>query len=176
MFKTMTCRENLLVAAHTQMRRGLLANGLFLPAARTEEAAVIERVERVMELVDLGPFRDATADELSYGTLRMLEFAAMLVLRPRLLLLDEPASGVAEAEARALRPLLRRIRDETGVSIVLVEHDVGLVADVADRIVGMDAGRVLCEGTPREVLSDPAMIAAYLGLEMRDGTYAGSSR
>lgn len=176
MFKTMTCRENLLVAAHTKMKSGLLATGLLLPRARKEEADVAERVDRVMELVDLGPFRDATADELSYGTLRMLELAAMLVLRPKLLLLDEPASGVAEAEARALRPLLRRIRDETGVSIVLVEHDVGLVADVADRVVGMDAGKVLCEGTPDEVLRNPLMIAAYLGMEMSDGSYAGSSR
>ena len=176
MFTTMTCRENLLVAAHTKMRTGLLANGLLLPRARREEHDLDVLVDAVLDLVDLGPFRDATADELSYGTLRMLELAAMLVLRPKLLLLDEPASGVAEAEARALRPLLRRIRDETGVSIVLVEHDVGLVADVADRIVGMDAGKVLCEGTPDEVLSDPAMIAAYLGMEMSDGTYAGSSR
>ncbi len=176
MFTTMTCRQNLLVAAHTNMRSGLFADGLLLPKARREEADVEARVDRVMELVDLGPFRDAAADELSYGTLRMLELAAMLVLRPRLLLLDEPASGVAEAEARALRPLLRRIRDETGVSIVLVEHDVGLVADVADRIVGMDAGRVLCEGSPAEVLANPQMIAAYLGMEMTEGTYAGSSR
>lgn len=176
MFKTMTCRENLLVAAHTKMKSGLLASGLVLPSARREQDDVEAIVDAVMELVDLGPFRDATADELSYGTLRMLELAAMLVLRPKLLLLDEPASGVAEAEARALRPMLRRIRDETGVSIVLVEHDVGLVADVADRIVGMDAGRVLCEGTPAEVLRDPEMIAAYLGMEMTDGTFAGSSR
>jgi ABC-type branched-subunit amino acid transport system ATPase component/ABC-type branched-subunit amino acid transport system permease subunit len=175
MFPSMSCRDNLLVAAHTKMRTGLLANGLLLPRARAEEAEVVAHVERVLELVDLGPFRDARADELSYGTLRMLELAAMLVLRPKLLLLDEPASGVAEAEARALRPLLRRIRDETGVSIVLVEHDVGLVADVADRIVGMDAGRVLCEGAPQDVLSDPAMIEAYLGLGSSEGRYAGSS-
>ena len=176
MFPSMSCRDNLLVAAHTKMRTGLLANGLLLPRARAEEAEVVAHVERVLELVDLGPFRDAQADELSYGTLRMLELAAMLVLRPKLLLLDEPASGVAEAEARALRPLLHRIRDETGVSIVLVEHDVALVADVADRIVGMDAGRVLCEGAPRDVLSDPAMIEAYLGLGSSEGRYAGSSR
>jgi ABC-type branched-subunit amino acid transport system ATPase component/ABC-type branched-subunit amino acid transport system permease subunit len=164
LFPTLSCIDNLLLATHVQQRRGLLAHALLLPSARSEERAGRAAVAAVLELVDLTPFADATPAELSYGTLRMLELAAMLVLRPRLLLLDEPASGVAEAEARALAPLLRRVRDETGVSMLLVEHDVALVADVADRIVGMDAGRVLVTGTPAEVLADERMVTAYLGM------------
>jgi ABC-type branched-subunit amino acid transport system ATPase component len=163
LFGTLSCIDNLLLATHTRQRRGLLAHSVLLPSATREERAARASVEAVLELVDLAPFADATPAELSYGTLRMLELAAMLVLRPRLLLLDEPASGVAEAEARALEPLLRRIRDETGVSMLLVEHDVALVASVADRIVGMDTGRVLVTGPPAQVLADEAMIAAYLG-------------
>ncbi len=164
LFPTLSCIDNLLLATHVRQHRGLLAHALLLPPAVREERAGRAAVDAVLELVDLRPFADATPAELSYGTLRMLELAAMLVLQPRLLLLDEPASGVAEAEARALAPLLRRIRDETGVSMLLVEHDVALVAEVADRIVGMDTGRVLVSGPPATVLADEQMITAYLGM------------
>ena len=88
------------------------------------------------------------------------------------MLLDEPAAGLAEAEARALAPLLTKIAQRTGVSIVLVEHDVALVAEVSDRIVGMDSGRVLTSGTPAEVLDDPQMVVAYLGLDDPDAAEA----
>src|SRR5690606_21864231 len=107
LFPSLTCVDNLLLATHVSERRGLFANGLLLPAARRESRESRAVVDAVMELVDLSPFAEATPEELSYGTLRMLELAAMLVLRPRLLLLDEPASGVAEAEARARGPMLR---------------------------------------------------------------------
>ncbi len=165
LFTSMTVVDNLLVAEHPAMRHGLLAGGIRSPRARREESSARTHVEQVLDLVDLRPFADARTDELSYGTLRLVQLAAMLVQRPRLLLLDEPAAGLAEAEARALEPLIRRISTETGVSIVLVEHDVSLVASVSDRIVGMDAGRVLAEGSPAEVLGDPEMVVAYLGLD-----------
>ncbi len=165
LFPSLTVVENLLVARHPGMRHGLLEDGFRLPRARSEESQARAQVEAVMDVVDLSPFADARADELSYGTLRMVQLAAMLAQRPRLLLLDEPAAGLAEAEARALEPLLRKISTTTGVSIVLVEHDVALVTAVSNRIVGMDSGRVLVTGTPDEVLADPAMIVAYLGLD-----------
>jgi len=165
LFPSFTVLENLLVAKHPAMRHGLLASGLGLPRARTEEAGAREHVEAVMDVVDLSPFADARADELSYGTLRLVQLAAMLAQRPRLLLLDEPAAGLAEAEARALEPLLKKVSRVTGVSIVLVEHDVALVSAVSDRIIGMDSGRVLVSGTPAEVLADPKMVVAYLGLD-----------
>ena len=161
----MTVRDNLLVAHHPALRHGLLSGGLRLPRGQGEEAAALGHVAEVIDLVDLTPFVDARADELSYGTLRLVQLAAMLVQRPRLLLLDEPAAGLAEAEARALAPLIRRITTATGVSLMLVEHDVALVAAVSDRVVGMDSGRVLVTGTPDEVLADPQMIRAYLGLD-----------
>jgi ABC-type branched-subunit amino acid transport system ATPase component len=165
LFPTLTVRENLLVARHPAMGHGLLAGGLRLPRARAEEAEATAQVDAVMEVVDLTPFADARADELSYGTLRLVQLAAMLTQRPRLLLLDEPAAGLAEAEARALQPLITQVATATGVSIVLVEHDVALVTAVSDRIVGMDSGRVLVSGTPEEVLADPQMVVAYLGLD-----------
>ncbi len=173
LFPTLTVLENLLVAKHPAMRHGLLADGLRLPRARSEESEARAHVEAVMEVVDLTPFADARADELSYGTLRLVQLAAMLTQRPRLLLLDEPAAGLAEAEARALQPLIKRIAVATGVSIVLVEHDVALVTAVSDRIVGMDSGRVLISGTPDEVLADPQMVVAYLGLD--DAVAAGTA-
>lgn len=165
LFPSYTVVENLLVAKHPSLRQGLFGGGMRLPRARAEEAASREEIAAVLDVVDLSPFADARADELSYGTLRLVQLAALLVQRPRLLLLDEPAAGLAEAEARALTPLLRKISERTGVSIVLVEHDVALVAAVSDRIVGMDSGRVLTSGTPDEVLADPAMVVAYLGLD-----------
>jgi ABC-type branched-subunit amino acid transport system ATPase component/ABC-type branched-subunit amino acid transport system permease subunit len=165
LFPRSTVIENLLVAEHPAMRHGLFAGGLRLPRSRREESAARDHVEAVLDVVDLTPFADARADELSYGTLRLVQLAAMLTQRPRLLLLDEPAAGLAEAEARALSPLLKKISAHTGVSIVLVEHDVELVAAVSDRIVGMDSGRVLVSGTPAEVLADPKMVVAYLGLD-----------
>jgi len=165
LFPSLTVVDNLLVAKHPAMRHGLLEDGFRLPRARTEELEARAQVEAVMDVVDLTPFADARADELSYGTLRLVQLAAMLAQRPRLLLLDEPAAGLAEAEARALEPLLKKISRTTGVSMVLVEHDVALVTAVSDRIVGMDSGRVLVSGTPEQVLADPAMIIAYLGLD-----------
>jgi branched-chain amino acid transport system permease protein len=165
LFPSLTVIENLLVAHHPAFGHGLLSGGLRLPRARREETNAVRHVEEVIQLVDLTPFVDARADELSYGTLRLVQLAAMLVQRPRLLLLDEPAAGLAEAEARALAPLIRRITAATGVSLMLVEHDVALVAAVSDRVVGMDSGRVLVTGTPDEVLADPRMIRAYLGLD-----------
>lgn len=165
LFPSLTVVDNLLVAKHPAMRHGLLEDGFRLPRARAEEAEARAQVEAVMDVVDLTPFAEARADELSYGTLRLVQLAAMLAQRPRLLLLDEPAAGLAEAEARALEPLLKKISKITGVSIVLVEHDVALVTAVSDRIVGMDSGRVLVSGTPEEVLADPNMIVAYLGLD-----------
>jgi len=168
LFPRSTVLDNLLVAEHPAMGHGLLAGGLRLPRARREELAARAHVEAVLDVVDLTPFAEARADELSYGTLRLVQLAAMLAQRPRLLLLDEPAAGLAEAEARALAPLLQEIATRTGVSIVLVEHDVALVAEVSDRIVGMDSGRVLTSGTPAEVLADPRMVVAYLGLDDAD--------
>ncbi len=175
LFPTLSVVDNLLVAEHPAMRHGLVAGGLRLPRARREETGARAHVQDVLELVDLTPFASVRADELSYGTLRLVQLAAMLVQRPRLLLLDEPAAGLAEAEARALDPLIRRIAEETGVSIVLVEHDVALVAAVSDRVVGMDSGRVLATGTPEEVLADRAVITAYLGMDpdSADGTGDG---
>jgi branched-chain amino acid transport system ATP-binding protein len=141
-----------------------LAAALRLPASLLSEAEVAERVERILDVLRLEVFRDRFASELSTGSRRLVEFACLLAQEPGVLLLDEPSAGLARAEAEALGPVLRTIRDATGAALVLVEHDVALLRATCDRIVALDAGRVIASGTPDEVLEDPAVVRAYLGV------------
>jgi ABC-type branched-subunit amino acid transport system ATPase component len=141
-----------------------LAAALRLPASLLSEAEVAERVERILDVLRLEVFRDRFASELSTGSRRLVEFACLLAQEPGVLLLDEPSAGLARAEAEALAPVLRTIRDATGAALVLVEHDVALLRATCDRLVALDAGRVIASGTPAEVLEDPAVVRAYLGV------------
>jgi len=141
-----------------------LAAALRLPASLLSEAEVAERVERILDVLRLEVFRDRFASELSTGSRRLVEFACLLAQEPGVLLLDEPSAGLARAEAEALGPVLRTIRDATGAALVLVEHDVALLRATCDRLVALDAGRVIASGTPAEVLEDPAVVRAYLGV------------
>ena len=121
------------------------------------------RAAELVSLLGLGAFAEKFAAELSYGTLRLLELGCMLALEPQLLLLDEPASGISQAETEALGPLLLDIKAQTGATILIIEHDMPLISRVSDRIYCLDAGTNLSSGTPSEVLNDPAVIDAYLG-------------
>jgi branched-chain amino acid transport system ATP-binding protein len=163
LFPYLTVLDNVKVALHNTADAGTVAHAFALPTARAEEAALLEEAHRIVGLVGMEEFADKFASELSYGTLRLLELGCMLALRPNLLLLDEPASGISQKETEALGPLLRDIQRETGATILMIEHDMPLVMSLCDRIYCLDAGTVLSEGTPAQIQGDRLVAEAYLG-------------
>jgi branched-chain amino acid transport system ATP-binding protein len=164
LFPGLTVTETIAVSCERWVTsREPLAAALRLPASLLSEMDVAQRVESVIAMLGLQVFRDRFALQLSTGSRRLVEFGCLLAQGPDVLLLDEPAAGLARAEAELMGPLLRRIRAATNSSMVIVEHDVGLLRRTCDRIVALDAGRVVAVGRPAEVLADPVVIATYLG-------------
>jgi ABC-type branched-subunit amino acid transport system ATPase component/ABC-type branched-subunit amino acid transport system permease subunit len=168
LFPALTVDEAVAVAVERWVPAGdPLSAAFHLPNALDSEAAVRRRVDELVDLLGLGDHRSLFVRELSTGTRRIVDLACLLAHRPHVVLLDEPASGIAQREVEQLAPLIRRVRDETGASLVVVEHDLPLVREVADRVVAMDQGRVLADGAPADVLADPAVVAAYVGSDER---------
>ena len=164
LFPGLTVTETLAVSCERWVTsREPVAAALRLPASVLSEAEVFERVERILALLRLSVFRDRFASELSTGSRRLVEFGCLLAQEPEMLLLDEPSAGLARAEAEALGPVLKGIRDATGAALVVVEHDVPLLRATCDRLIALDAGRIIAMGTPAEVLDDPQVVRAYLG-------------
>ncbi|HWL66242.1 MAG TPA: ATP-binding cassette domain-containing protein, partial [Actinomycetota bacterium] len=140
-----------------------LVISLGLDSAATSERETKQRVDELVELMGLDAFRNKFIAELSTGTRRIVDLACVLGHRPSVILFDEPSSGIAQREAEALAPLLSKIRDDTGAALVVIEHDIPLVTSISDRMVALDLGRVIAEGSPRDVVRDPAVVTSYLG-------------
>ncbi|MDD2852891.1 MAG: ABC transporter ATP-binding protein [Desulfuromonadaceae bacterium] len=162
LFGGMTVHENVMVGMHTKSRSGLLACSLKMPWSISEERRIREGALQWLAFTGISDLADHAAGGLPFGKGRLLEIARALAVEPRIILMDEPAAGLNSQETLALSLLIKRIRD-LGITVVLVEHDMELVMDICDRIVVLNLGRKLAEGTPREIQENPEVISAYLG-------------
>lgn len=166
LFSNMTALENVMVGRHCRTSVGLLGAIFRGPATRAEERAIIATAWEKLEKVGLAGFANEPARNLSYGAQRKLEIARALATDPLVLLLDEPAAGMNPQETAELDELVRRIRHEDEVSILLIEHDMKFVMNLCDRIFVLDYGRKIAEGSPRRIKDDPVVIKAYLGEDL----------
>ncbi|BAH45969.1 MULTISPECIES: ABC transporter ATP-binding protein [Brevibacillus] len=163
-FDDMTVLENVMVGMHTKTSASLFSCGMNLAKSRKEEKLMQEQARTWIENVGLAEVAASLAGSLPYGKLRLMEIARAMVAKPRLLLLDEPAAGLNHTETAEMSRMFCEIRDN-GTAILLVEHDMDMIMTIADRIVVLDQGSKIAEGTPREIQENPRVIAAYLGAE-----------
>ncbi|GGS64957.1 ABC transporter ATP-binding protein [Streptomyces griseoviridis] len=164
-----TVADNLMLGRHALTRAGFAASALRLPRAVREQRDHLARAREIAELTGLGALFDTPVALLSYGDRKRVELARALCLEPRVLLLDEPVAGMNAGERVRMAEVVREIRAELGLSVVLVEHDMGLVMRLADEVTVLDFGRRIAHGTPDEVRRDPEVLRAYLGTERADG-------
>jgi branched-chain amino acid transport system ATP-binding protein len=163
LFEHASVIDNLLVGCHVKCRTGLLADMLFLPSVLRQEMVFRRKVEEIIEFLELEHHRDSTIASLPYGIRKVVEIGRALALDPRLLLLDEPSSGLNPEETEDMVHWIRDIRDDLGVTVIMVEHDMTLVQRVSDRVLALESGRVIALGDPQQVVSDPQVVRAYLG-------------
>jgi len=178
LFPSLTVQETIAVSLERHLSsRGLVAAGLRLPASLDSEAKAAARVDELVDAMGLGAFAEKLMGELSTGTRRIVELACVLAQDPAVVLLDEPSGGVAQRETEALGPLLVRVQRMTGCSLLVIEHDMPLLTAVCDRMIALELGEVIAEGTPAEVLEHPAVVESYLGTDdtaiRRSGARAG---
>jgi ABC-type branched-subunit amino acid transport system ATPase component len=174
LFPSLTVAENIAIGLERHIEtRDHLAAVLCLPAIQESEMDVDYTVDQLIEMLSLEAFRDKFVAELSTGSRRIVDLAMAIAHQPKVLILDEPSSGIAQKEAEALGPLMKRIRQETGCSMLVIEHDMPLITSVSDEIVALDTGRVIARGTPQEVITDPKVVASYLGT--RGGVHQGGN-
>ncbi len=163
LFENATVLDNLLLGRHRHRRTQFWQEIAFLPVVRRQELEQREKVEEVIDFLDLQHYRDQFVRSLPYGVRKVVELARALSTEPELLMLDEPSSGLNVEETRDMSFWIRDIRQQLGITLLMVEHDMKLVAEVSDRVLALNDGRVLSEGSPSSVQDNPAVVAAYLG-------------
>ena len=163
LFENATVLSNLLVGRHRHSTTSLWQELLFLPGVRSAEKVHRRRVEQVIEFLDLEPYRDKLISGLLYGVRKVIELARALCSEPKLILLDEPSSGLNVEETDDMSFWIRDMKSELGITVLMVEHDMSLVYRVSDRVIALNYGKVLAMGSPAEVQSHPDVVAAYLG-------------
>jgi branched-chain amino acid transport system ATP-binding protein len=167
LFAQMTSRENVMVGRHARSRAGIWGSVLRTRSQRAEEAQIRKKTDELLALMGLAGYEEFPAGKLPYGHQRRLEIARALAAEPRLLLLDEPAAGMNESETRDLHRTILTIR-ALGVTVLLIEHDMSLIMKVCDRLVVLNFGKKIAEGTPEEIRGNPEVVEAYLGKEEDD--------
>jgi len=163
LFDNATVLDNLMLGRYRHDRSGLWQQALFTPSVRREKLADRRKVEEVIDFLELGKYRDVLVAGLPYGVRKIVELGRALAAEPRLILLDEPSSGLNVEETRDMVFWIQDMRDDLDMTVVMIEHDMSLVSAVSDRVLAMSSGRMLALGTPGEVQRDPGVAAAYLG-------------